>query len=275
MQSSTLDFWTRYIDFLFGQKVWGLATKDEFSRPVATPTLKHVLVFDMALRTQVANELNNGLDIQSAFGKVCGWQKVPDPVSIVLKQVHFLNHVSMEIGTAACKSCTSPAYMDINAGTSSGSQGQKRRLGDDDSMQNGTTTSQKKREKAKAKAAADKAKIAQLQLDNGGVGDGTKLSKNQKKKQRQQQQQLALTNGGVGDSRSNQGPGGKGKAAGKGAKGPNKLNSNMPENMGGKPICYAYGTGGCSNQNCPREHKCQICFGDHPFTEFSKYKKPA
>ena len=125
VQSSTLDLWTRYVDFLFGKQVWGLATMDEFSRPVATPTLKHVLVFDMALRTQIANKLNNGLDIQSAFVKVCGWQKVPDPIAGVIKQVHFLNNVSIEIGSAECKACTAPCYMDLQASTSSGSQGRR------------------------------------------------------------------------------------------------------------------------------------------------------
>ena len=81
----------------------------------------------------------------------------------------------------------------------------------------------------------------------------------------------------VGDSRSSgQGGGrggkGQGKGEGKGGKGP-KLNSNMPANMGGKPICYAYGTGKCTKPDCNMEHKCQICFGDHPFTECPKNKK--
>jgi hypothetical protein len=90
-----------------------MATKDELGRPVATPTLKHVLVYDMAARTQIASEMNDGLDILTAFVKVCGWQKVPDPVCGVIKQVHVLNHVSIEIATPACRACTAPCYMDL------------------------------------------------------------------------------------------------------------------------------------------------------------------
>ena len=39
IQSTSLDMWTRYTDYLFGKECWALATKDEEGRPIATPTL--------------------------------------------------------------------------------------------------------------------------------------------------------------------------------------------------------------------------------------------
>ena len=46
LQSASMTLFEGYIRYLFGPKVWGLAVKDELDRPIATPTIKQVMVYD-------------------------------------------------------------------------------------------------------------------------------------------------------------------------------------------------------------------------------------
>ena len=262
IQTSSLDMWTRYTDYLFGKECWGLATKDEEGRPIATPTLKHVLIYDMAARSQISTLMNDGADIMTAFQRVCGWASPPDPICSQIRQVHFLNHVSIEIGTQACRACTAPCYMDLQAASSN--QGTKRKADDDDDDGPGPSKQARRRAAAKAKAQAEKAQVARALQGGQQI---QKLSKSQKKKLAKAAAggPLALTNGGVGDSRQGKGAG---KAAGKG-KGP-KWHTRMPEDRGGKSLCFGYSKGNCTRPNCQMEHACQICFGPHPAIECPK-----
>ena len=41
----------------------------------------------------------------------------------------------------------------------------------------------------------------------------------------------------------------------------------MPDNLGGKMLCFGYNKGDCTRPNCNMEHECQVCFGDHPATD--------
>ena len=69
------------------------------------------------------------------------------------------------------------------------------------------------------------------------------------------------------------------KAAGKGKKdmggGKGKKNKRLPpgvtllSNSNCKPICFAYGTGGCKREECKMLHVCQICEGGHPWKQCS------
>ena len=111
------------------------------------------------------------------------------------------------------------------------------------------------------------AQSAQLKALTNGPAAGAKLTKSQKKQIAAQKKVLALTNGGVGDGSAQRAPGGKANGKGK-----PKLNSKLPENMGGLSICYDFGKGKCTRANCTMAHKCQICFGDHAYTECPKYK---
>ena len=124
----------------------------------------------------------------------------PDPICAQIKQAHFLDHVAIEIGTAACKSCTALCYMDLQDATGTqGGAGPKRKAEDSGDEQAGPSKASKRRAAAKAKAMAVKAQLTHLKAltsdDRGPQGPGGKLSKQQKKKLAEANKVLALTNG--------------------------------------------------------------------------------
>ena len=54
----------RYADWLCGPDVWGHATEDSNSKPIATPAIEHVLIYDLHIRKRVAELMNEGAGLQ-------------------------------------------------------------------------------------------------------------------------------------------------------------------------------------------------------------------
>ena len=134
---------------------------------------------------------------------------------------------------------------------------------DDDDGTKGPSKAAKRRAADNAKASADRAQIAHLKAVTNGEG---KFSKGQKKRLSVANKVLALTNGGVGVSEApNRGAQG-GKSQGKGK---SKWHTKTPES---KMLCFGFNKGGCTRPSCNMEHKCQVCFGDHPATDCPKSK---
>ena len=235
--------------FLFGEEVWGLTSFGPTGQPIATPALKHVLGYDFACRSKIADLMNDGDDIATAFDKVCGWSNPPHPMYGKLQQMNFLNNVSIDIGTADCRACSAPCYSDMKISTAASSK-RPAHLALGDAAQPPSKSQKKKASAAKAKAA-DKAAIAQYKaLANGGEagrGPNGALSNAQKKK-------LAKGGGKSDPLAIKDKPKGGGKGAG--------MATQTPE---GKPICFKYGAGNCTNAACTFAHVCQICFKDHPY----------
>ena len=258
IRTTCMDLWDRYIHFLFGEEVWGLTSFGPTGQPIATPALKHVLGYDFACRTKIAELMNDGDDIATAFNKVCGWSDPPHPMYGKLQQMNFLNNVTIDIGSSECRACSAPCYADMQkASSSSAKRPGSLALGDAANADKPLSKSQKKAKAAAKSKAADKASIAQLKaLANAGEagrGPNGALSNSQKKKLAKGTGKgaaaaLAIKNGGKGD---------QSKGAGRG-----NLATQTPE---GKPICFKYGKGECTNATCTFAHVCQICFKDHPY----------
>ena len=53
LQSTTIQVFERYVKWLMGPKVWQLVSKGIDERPIACPTLAHVLAYDLAIRENV------------------------------------------------------------------------------------------------------------------------------------------------------------------------------------------------------------------------------
>ena len=49
LASASYEVFDRYTEWLKGPDVWGLATRDKSQKPVATPTLDHVLSYDIEI----------------------------------------------------------------------------------------------------------------------------------------------------------------------------------------------------------------------------------
>ena len=87
LQTVSMALFDRYTKWLFGPRVWGLATRDASGRALSTPTLQHVITFDAAIRKAVVKLLNDGVDYATALERA----KL-DPM---LLQVSFLSHIAV------------------------------------------------------------------------------------------------------------------------------------------------------------------------------------
>jgi hypothetical protein len=242
----------RYVDWLCGPDVWGHATEDLYGRPLATPTIDHVINYDMQVRKRVAELMNEGTDLKKAFELATSDDRI--------MQRHFLNHVAIDIGSAKCRACTAPGIAEAHtalAGPPSQEVPTQQKRNRDNS-EPGLSKSQldriKKKAKQEATAAAQKQLGIQLSIQNGPPAGyprlpGQGLSGQAKKRAKKAAaagaaQPLALQNGGVGDSA---GKGGKGKGKGK-----------------GNGACYAWNDGKpCTNTPCGFSHICSRCGGNH------------
>ena len=241
----------RHVDWLCGPDVWGLATEDANGKPISTPTIDHVLILDMAIRKRVAELMNEGKDLRAAYGEATEDNRI--------MQIHFLNHVAIDIGTAKCRALTAPGIAEAHAATAGPpTGGAKRALEDDDgTLSKAQLDRIKKKAKAEAKAAA-RAQLAVLDRTRAPPPPaahavqrppGQGQSKGARKRANQAAVKaaaaagggmLALQNGGKGD-----GSKGKGKGKGNGA-------------------CYAWNDGkDCPNNPCPYKHICSKCGGAH------------
>ena len=51
-----------YTTWLFGPKVWGYSTDGSDGKPISTPHIDHIIVYDLAIRKRVAELMNEGKD---------------------------------------------------------------------------------------------------------------------------------------------------------------------------------------------------------------------
>ena len=225
LRTATMQLFNLYVEYLFGSKVWGKATLGLDGKPVATPHIQHVLIYDNAIRKRVADSMNDGVDIEAAFKEATN--------DLETKQTHFLGNVSLDLASAKCRAITAPglaverAVEDVpiskTAGPSTSAPG----------------SSASKAEKNKAKKAKAKAKKEADRAAAKGTGKAIKKPK-----------VLAIGNGGVGD--------GQGKGAGKGR---GKLMDKTPD---GESICVKWSMGKpCTATPCPHKHICRKCGGPH------------
>ena len=69
LRTASVELFHKYTHYLFGPKVWGEATLGLDGKPTATPHLHHVIIYDMAIRGKIADLMNAGYDIETAFGQ--------------------------------------------------------------------------------------------------------------------------------------------------------------------------------------------------------------
>ena len=89
----------RYVEWLFGPRVWGLATVKD-GQPVSTPTIDIVINYDMQLRKKQSELMNLGHDFQAAL------KAAQDDKE--LRQVHFLDAKTCALTSEESKKCTAP-----------------------------------------------------------------------------------------------------------------------------------------------------------------------
>ena len=70
LRSIDLRLFERYIEFLFGPKVWGNATRSLEGHVFSTPTISMVMSYDWQVRKAVVALLNSGMDYASALAQV-------------------------------------------------------------------------------------------------------------------------------------------------------------------------------------------------------------
>ena len=211
----------------------GKTTVDKHDRVISTPALKHVLIYDLAIRKEVSKLMNEGTDSKTAFRAACA--------DLEIKQVSFLANVSMEIGMPECEACTAPglkeSFPPTQIGPSGGAisnpaQGTQRKI-----EETGDTKSKAKRLKKKAKESELRA-LLKCQAQAIKTGAAT----------HQRNQQLAFTNEGKGDGK------GASKGAGKGKGG--KLTARTTDTN--ESICYKWWEGQpCSQTPMPTQARLQ------------------
>ena len=230
LRTASMQLFMLYTEYLFGPEVWGKATLGLDGKPIATPHIQHVLIYDNAVRKRVSELMNEGKDVWSAFGEATSDES--------LKTTHFYGNVSMDLSSAKCRAITAPglaperAIEDVPSG---------RGAWTGDYASAGSKTDKKKAQKARSKARKEQDKAAAK-----GAGKVAKKPKT-----------FALQNGGVGDDQR----AAKGKAKGKGAKLMDKLPS-------GESICYKWSAGKpCAAEQCPHKHVCRKCGGAHKMSD--------
>ena len=238
-----------YTTWLFGPKVWGYSTDGSDGKPISTPHLDHVLLYDIAIRKKVADLMNEGKDLKQAFAEATADDR--------LMQRAFLNHVMLDSGTEKCKRCTAPGLAETHVSLVSTSEGAaSKRSGDEAHLSKNQLDRIKKKARREAAAAAGLSPSQLLAIQNGPPPakggaqrpPGQGLSKTAKKRARDAAAKAAngapapralpaIMNGGVGDA-----PGGKAKGKGK-----------------GNGACYGWNDGNCTRNPCPFKHICSKC----------------
>ena len=99
LRTATIQLFSHYTDWLFGPHVWGKAQLGLDGKPIATPTIDHVMMYDNAIRARVADAMNSGTDIRAAFAEATGHEDT--------HQTHFFGNVSIEYAMGR-KSITAP-----------------------------------------------------------------------------------------------------------------------------------------------------------------------
>ena len=253
-----------YVEWLLGPTVWGCASLDLNMKPIATPTLQHVLIYDRAIRAKMVELMNEGVDLDSALEAAKKDSEI--------RSMNFITHVATDINTPQCRAITAPGFAECSV-VHTKVIGGGRNSGNDELLPAAKLKKLKNQLKQEAEATA-KRKFNQLMLGNTGI-PGQGLGKKARQKANQAARALAIGNGGVGDSQPNgagyprlQGGGsgsqkGAGKGTGKGKKGKEDTR------FEGKPICFNWNRGApCkSGPSCTMAHVCLKCHDTHPKIE--------
>ena len=191
------------------------------------------MAYDFQIRKRVADQMNQGVDIEKALTDARSDQE--------LRMVHFINPVAISINSPECRACSAPGLCDR---VKAHSQLQDAPRPPSGSQPSGAQPSVKAAA-AKAKKLRKKAREAELKqlgraaLDNSGPGK-RKLQ--------------ALQNGGVGGSTRPPPPANPAKRQKGSGKGKLKDKTDNDES-----ICFNWNKGKpCTSNPCRHKHVCRI-----------------
>ena len=238
LQTVTMQRHDSILRWLFGAEVWGLATRAADGSPISTPTLQHVLTYELVLRQFVAKRMNAGVSWWDAWTEAMADTK--------LQQVSFLTHVAIR----PSHTITAPGIRDPVVQTRDNS-------------------------KAVTDVHPVPAPHDAVRTKNQISKDRKRRQLQSLKDFQTQALKSARTHGGTGplmilDRQSPGGgrggnPNGKGAGRGKGGKG-GKVAAQFPDNAlqnttttPSKPICIAHNKGNCTHPNCRYAHVCWFC----------------
>jgi len=176
LSSQNLTLWDRYIRWLFGAEVWGLHSLDGNGRPRSTPAISHVINFDHAVREEVAEYMNLGHDIATAFRLATTDDK--------LMYTKLSQPFGIDCGKAECLACSAPGFTEAHTliTSSAGSERRAIRDVDDDSAPGQSKGAKKRAAAAKKKALAEKVDARKAQQDKGQHDRGEKRKRDKAKK---------------------------------------------------------------------------------------------
>ena len=235
---------------------WGLATRDKSQKPEATPTLDHVLSYDLEIRKKVAWHMNRGIDLRKSFKLATEDEK--------LQRTAFLNYVSLEIALGKCRAITAPGMREVHSGlTQVGTpQGQKRALEDSGG---GLSKAQLNKIKQQAKRQALEEARRQFAAHPLPPPHGAQRPSGQGvSKEAQKRARAAALRDAVGAAGGAGGGGGAQRAIQNGVLGDGQAKGAGKGGKGGKGASYAWNDGNpCKQAPCPFAHICSKCGGQH------------
>ena len=247
LETVSMSLFHDYTEWLFGPEAWGLATRDIHERPISTPNLDHILTLDQALRKEICEHLNSGIDYAKAFELV-----TEGPMANKIMHTHFYAHLAIRPSTtvtapglrssAAPSKATAPPRVDGEVQLALTERAAKR-----------------KRTKAAKKALLDEARaINKRQKQQLSIEDYPRLTG---------------IHQGDGKGKGKNGKNNKGgdKGGGKGAPPqlPPGAKTSIPETQ--EPICHRFNKNMCNyGAGCKFKHVCWFCFASHPGSECRK-----
>lgn len=78
-----------------GPDVWGITSMGTDGKPITCLSLDHVLRYDFAIWTRVADQTNKGMDLKVAFVEATNHEE--------MREMYFLTSVSADIQLPKCK----------------------------------------------------------------------------------------------------------------------------------------------------------------------------
>ena len=219
LQSVTITRWDRYQEWLYSPDVWGMCVRDDDGFAISSPTIKHVIAYDLKLRQEVARLMNEGTDWHSALMLAQRDSR--------LMQNSFLFPVSIAIASHECKQVSAPNVLVRHSRPTSSA---KAIVDSDPSVKKGAS----KQAKKKAKALLDKNDAAKFRAK------GSQLALEDRKKK--------IDKGDKG-----------GKDKGKGKEGLKLPAGILSVTKDGKGICHKHNLRVCNYAKCNFAHVCWWC----------------
>ena len=96
----TISRWGQYQEWLYSPDVWGMCVRDDEGYAISSPTIKHVISYDLRIRQEVAKQMNEGIDWHTAMEAA--------KADTRLMQNAFLFPVSIVIVSKECKNVSAP-----------------------------------------------------------------------------------------------------------------------------------------------------------------------